>query len=301
MSAAFDIVRERLLRNPSLINSRAAAVRLLSAKEKCSASEAQDLLGKLKLANGFQALFKSVMPDEFARDQGSRAGIAARFARALGFPIDIWNIENLLRRQADPLLEGIPIDSMSGHVCDGCCEFHYLPPLVQLTILVFGNELEIDHDLLDAEAAGMYAEEKESRWELFAKEHDVPDRLRPTEEVKELWKVYERQRTPLRFLPLLSRMLDYSTGCVFFDFNPDDVPPEIAWTNKNIVWLRSEFELAQRIDSNLESLSAWFYEDPKARIVKALRLYKTAAKPLNGKTRKPRVANAARGTLVRIL
>lgn len=303
MSSALATAREILLRRPSLINGRAASLRLLTAREKCTPEEATESLERLRTANQIAELFKAVMPEEFARDQGSLTGIAKRFAKALGFPINIWGIEHSLMRGRHTFLNGIPIESMSGHVCEGCCQFNYLPTLIQLTVLLFGTSHdEMDSMVfLDPEEAAAWKEEKEGRWDLLAKEHKLPEDLRPTEEVADLWKVYEKERSPIQHLPLLGQMLDYNTGCVFFDFNPEDLPPDLDWTQANVVWLRAEYKRAQAIDKNLGRLSDWFYANPRERIVKALRLYKQAAKPTNGKTRKPRIPNAARGTLVRIL
>lgn len=297
MSAKLATVRDLLLRRPSLIDARAASIRLLTAREKCSAAEASELLDALKTANSIADLFRAVMPQEFKKDRGSRAGIAKRFAAALGFPVSLYEIEGVLASGDDLIDEGIPIAGMNGHLCANCYDFASLPPLFQLASLLFESRDELDLGLDDPEDFARYTEELEERWKLFAKAHKLPDSLKPDAPAGKLYKAFASERSPLRFLPTFVRMIAYNTGSIFFDFDPNDDAPEIEWTRESITWLRKEYQRAQQIERDLNTLENWFDEDPPARILRALKI----ARNVNNGQRKPRLANAKGRSLVRIL
>lgn len=277
MSAALA-VRDILLRKPSLINGRRAALRVLSEREKCSVSQAAELLDHLKRSNVYVRLFKAVMPEEFKKDPGSRAGIRDRFLAALGFPISEWVIDRAEGTGDEMLDDGIPFVGLSGHICDNCFDFVAMPLDFQLAITIFRHYSywDFDHDFEDEDQQA-YKERLQLQWSYFAKAYQLPAALEPGKnraKLEHLEAAFQKLRTPLRFLPLLNRTIDYNTGCIFLDFDPnEEFDGEMDWTTQNIAFLRKEYARAQQIEADLYKLGKWLEQEPRARIIQACRLY----------------------------
>lgn len=259
-------VRQALLRRPQMIDTRRASLRLVAKREKCTAAAAMTMLGELGQANVIVDLYKASMPEEFKRERGSRMSTAKHFWRRLGFPIYEDHLHHLIEHEEEPQAFGIPIAPLGGHICSNCYNFADMPTSYQLAILLMNPEYVDDDD------PEMAAED----WTHLAKRYQLEERIKPGEriDVARFETAVAQLRSPLRYLPLLVRAIDYNTGCIFFDFDPQEGwPDDIGWTPQNIVWLRREYKLAQEIQTRIESIDEWFETKRAERIVEALALY----------------------------
>lgn len=296
--------REVLLRRPSLLDTQRAARRVVQRQTKCSPDEAKKLLDGLSQANVIIDIYKAAMPDEFKREKGSRLAIAQRFWKRLGFPIWEEGIREHIKRGAKPhpLSAGIPIMSLSGHLCPNCYHFESMPLDYQVAALLTKPE-SLWGDDEDDEATEGEREEVEYYWAYLAKRYELAAELKPVEriEVNDFETPGITIRSPLRFIPLLTRSVDYNTGCIFFDFDPNEgAPDDLMWTPKNVAWLRKQYTEAKIIRQQLESLAEWFETKPRERVIQALKLYHNI-RQAHAKTNLKRVADAERRALVRVL
>ena len=282
---SFDQVKATLLRRPSLINSRKVAQELLAEREQCTPAQALKLLGSLTKAKAYQELFKTTMPEEFKRDTGSLVNIEKRFYEALGFPVNDRRLMSVFAPEADAgvLESGIPIQSMAWHLCPNCFHFEGMPPAFQLAIIVFPSEAFFE--ALSEEPTGNGEDpdvEIELYWNSFAAEFKLSSELKPAYQIQyaKARLAFLASRSPLRFLPLLSSAIEYNTGNIFFDFDPEegDLDDYLEWTPENVKFLRAQFTAGKALDRNLHTCIDWFSNkrEARGRIIKALRIVKRA-------------------------
>ncbi len=292
MNAAIAQVRQTLLRRPQLIDTRRASLRLVAKREKCTPEAAKSMLAEFSQANVIIDLYKASMPDEFKRERGSRMGIARHFWKRLGFPIEEYALRHAISQGESVLSLSIPILPMSGHLCPNCYNFAEIPTDYQLASLL----ISLDYIDYEDEAQEMAAE----HWKHLAERYHMDERMKPAKpiDVGRFESAVAKLKSPLKFLPLIARAMDYNTGCIFFDFDPNEGwPDDIMWTSQNIQWLRRQYKVAQEIQQQIDSIGKWFETNVAERVGEALALYHL----INGK----RIAtgkHARKGkSLVRIL
>lgn len=287
-------IKQKLLRRPSLINGRAAAVRIVSERYKCGPAAARIRLDEFQCTSGITDLFKKTMPAEFKREfkkvGGSRVDVAPRFFSALGFPVYGDHIMSLLEQGEEPGNFSIPIGTLNPHACVDCCGFENLGVIFQLAHLLWRMR-EADPDL-DALQGGF--------WTHMAHAYNLPETLRPTGTVAftNFLQTFEPQRSPLKHLPLAIDVIAYSTDCIFFDFNEDEMgDPDLGWNPENIRWLREQFRIARSIEVRMEKLDVWLEAAPRERVARACRLYQKVRK-VSDRKQKARVQIASEGRVL---
>jgi hypothetical protein len=306
MSAnAVASLRQTLLADPSRLDSRAAAIRILTARHKCAPDQAKARLERAQHCHAINELFQKALPADYERElkkvHGSKIEVAGRFFSCLGFPV----YEDILAErmeEGNPLEWSIPIVGSAFHACPDCCDFKDLELAFQIAF-VTARSIESPFGVNDA---GLQEREDEY-WKILSKRYHLDHRLKPTGAVDmpTLFGLYGEQRTPLRFLTQVDQVISYSTGSIFFDFDENEMgDPNIHWSPQNIGFLREDHALAVRIESEIKRLEKWLAASPTKRISQALRLYHKARKLTNAK-RKQRVsvplADSEGLALVRIL
>lgn len=300
-AAAIAQLKKRLLANPQRIDPRQAAIRVIARRQSCTPAEAKESLKRIGSAEAVARLFQEVLPNEYAaaiaKCKGSRILVADKFIPALGFPLYTDFLFEQIGRE-EHRHAGIPIQSLAFHACPNCFDFHAMTVPYQLAILLM-REDESDYVFFDDESEERYREEKEEQWNYFSQKYHLDDRLRPTGHADRqiLENVLSWETTPLRFLVQLTRVISYSTGSVFLDFDPDDEPPELQWTRGGVEGLRNEYKLALEIIDQLERLEKWLANDLEPRLRRAFRVYEQARRLTNAKEPKRAQGRA----LVRVL
>lgn len=261
-------VRDQLLRRPSHINARAAAISILTQRYKCEPHEAEKRLNELKGDNVINALFKAVLPWHYrkALRSHSRLSLAEQFFNLLKFPInDIWLTE-IADEGEDPASFYIPIYSMNPGVASGDYDFEQLPLVFQIAVLIYRPKNSYWE---------LHADDGQEAWQYLVDTYKLDAALRPTGAIsmQSLMQLFKKQRGPLHHIPLAINVTDYNTGTIFFDFDYEMGDPNIDWSKENIEWLRKQYKVALSIEKKLYSLNDWLLAHPRERITQVCRLY----------------------------
>lgn len=297
MKSAAVQARELLLRKPSLIDTRKAALRLIAESKKCSPETAQVYFGRLSVSQIYVDLFKAALPAEFKADTGPRTTIVKRFFQALGFPVSEWALESLIDGRQHPIHIGIPVAGLGVHICDDCFNFSEFPVQYQLAVILFDPFGPRDYGLLEEHERSDFDEAQREQWDVLQNTYALPEGLRPRDPVdwSALAAIFQTVKSPLRFLPTVNRAICHNTGSIFLDFDPeeglDGCPP---WTPGNVVWLREQFALAKNINRDIDRIADWLKVKTRARVVQALRLYQQAKENDSNRRKAPEGRKLAR-------
>lgn len=243
-------LKQKLLLRPELINVRQAAIRLLARKHG-SENMAESHLDQLQVWRVIADMFRVILPKEYAAvarknyyDQGKA------FFDVLGFACNTdYYFYELVMDGQHPVDYPIPLHGENPFDIDE--DFQWLSPTCQLALIFYRprDMTRKEHD----------PTEDNRRWGVMVKAYQVPERLRPkgTVDMSIYVEACKALTSPLRHLPDLFRMMEYNTGCFFFDFDGSEYLPEIDWTTSNIHWLREEWKKAEVLDANLHQISKW--------------------------------------------
>src|SRR5581483_11857011 len=279
-AAALANIKAHLLRHPAQIDAHKAGVQILARQLNCSTEAARLRLADLKGSNVIHRLFKRVLPKEFAKAYRKPGDLTHQFFDILGFPInEDWFQQLVIYERQDPEAYPIPIYSFNPDLFEHTYDFQDMIPSFQLGMLFYRFK---------DQGFGPNAEEETEYWTHLVEKHGLAKELRPTGyvESRRLVDVFKKQRSPLKHFEIVLRIIDYNTGCFFYDFY-HEMELDLPWSRDNILFLRKEFKRAQQIQTNSETLDKWLKEDPKERFAAALNLYQRAkgpnAKPKNKK------------------
>jgi hypothetical protein len=103
VTSSLSAIRRRLLADPSLIDVRGAAIRLLAKRDRCSRSAAEQSFAELSDNVAVDRVFKLVLPDEYRRQKGSLAERRSNFFRIVGglFPVDWDYLDSVYMEDCD--------------------------------------------------------------------------------------------------------------------------------------------------------------------------------------------------------
>lgn len=299
-------VKARLLADPSLINVRRAAARFLARREKCGLETADYQLYHLRDSVEVDKVFKRVLPEVHARERGTVFERRERFFQAISerFPVDWDYLDYCYMETGDDEETGACSFFDYGIMTPSMRPFHawaYRSAWLKLPLAY-----RLADVLFDAHGGHRESDDAFKHWNFFAKEYDLPRSLKPAAGKADkdlLFSSFENHRSPLRFLPLAAKVLGYTTGCFFLDYDEDDGTEALEWTFESVSWLTEQAKLGRQIEGQIERLDAWLEEDPEERIARAFRLYHKFRRLINGKQKnRLRIGASAEGrALVGIL
>lgn len=261
-------IKSQLLAAPAFINVREAAVRLVSARDRCSPGEA---LRRIKMDGDFTDvldLLRLVLPEP---EQEWRRKFVTIYdlSPVLGFPI---NEDYMMDMAEEWRAEGARIGDMS-------IPLYSLNPTGEnysSVSLAYSLALLLDRTPSAEEYRGSRIDDEV--WARLSVTYDLEPADRPEGGVSDeaIEATFSRQRNPLRYIPRAQAVTRYDTGCGFLDFNDEWGDADIEWSRQNVIWLRRDYKDSQRILKRIEKLDEWLKRDTTERISLALRLYRKA-------------------------
>lgn len=267
-------VKARLLADPSLINVRRAAARLLAARFHCSEPAADFHLSDFKRASDINKTFERVLPDVYEREKGSLFDRARAFFDAIDnrFPVDWQYLDEEYMQLGDDEASyfdlGIMVTSMRPfHAWRYREEWEEIPLAFRLADMLF-----------DFATPGNPADRGVKAWAYFARNFGLAEELKPQGKYGEQMALsicFEEHKSPLKYLPLAVQVLNYSTGCLFYDYDEEDGPPDAwEWSKTSVDYLTAQGKLGLDIRGKLKRLDNWLEAKPAARVAQACRLFK---------------------------
>jgi hypothetical protein len=282
-------IKARLLAAPALIDVRAAAVRIIAKRHRCNEAQAAFRLDDLRDATEIDRVFKLVLPDVYRGAHESIFERVRQFFKAINdrFPVD-WDYMDeeyaLIEEDGVSYFDfGIMVCSLRPFHAWGFKEnWAELPLAYKLADVLFRPE-----PLLKVNNEG------EKQWAYFAKTYQLSESLKPEGQHvmnRELiYSCFEGHRSPLRYLPQVVRVLTYNTGCLFYDYDEEDGPPEAyEWSQEAVEHLSQQGEIASQIERKIKRLEKWLQASPAKRVEQACRLYRKFQRVVNDEKSKYR-------------
>jgi hypothetical protein len=271
-------VRRLLLADPSKIDVRGAAVRIVAKRDGCSVAEARFGLAELREHVAVDRVYKLILPEEHAREKGSVALRRVNFFKAVQrrFPVD-WDYLDMAHMEmgnfddegeltADDWFEyGIAIDSMRPFQDWGFARQWDKHPLVyQLADVLFMNE-----------EWGAVEWNTARKWEHLVKKLrlDKPLKRGPDSIRTPMLRAFDNARGPIKYLPDARNILAFDTGSVFYDYDPEDGIEPWEWSRTSVEFLTGQAVIARRIEKQVAALEKWLDADPKAHAHQVLNYY----------------------------